>query len=244
VSERERPRRKWRWLVAAVLLLLAGTAVSILVLRARVEEPHPPWQFRERGTMEKLLIALGLRHRGFMANDTAAIATLRNITSAQAQFQATAIADEDNDAEGEYGVFQELSGAVIVRGRDRPINPPVLSGAFRTVDRSGRAGRSGFYFLMFLPGPEGKLLPERTDGGYSKKFRCVSEEIDVDLAEQAWFCVAFPVKPKKSGSWCYLVTQNWEIYGRPTLPDPLKAAVFDAEAGGFVPAGEGWIPVD
>ena len=195
--------------------------------------------------MEKVLSALGIRGpRGFHANDIAAIATLRNVTSAQAQFQWTAMADEDNDAEGEYGVFRELSGAVHVRGRGRLLSPPVLSGAFRAVDGNGRASRSGFYFLMFLPGPEGKLLPERTDGGNSKQYRCVSEEIDVDLAEQAWACVAFPVNPKKSGSWCYLVTQHCEIYGQPTLPDPMKAAVFDAGAGGFVPAGEGWLKVE
>ena len=45
------------------------------------------------------------------ANETAAIATLRNITSAQAQFQQSGKADFDDDGTGEYGGFLELSGA-------------------------------------------------------------------------------------------------------------------------------------
>src|SRR5438876_875707 len=44
------------------------------------------------------------------ANETAAVATLRNIISAQAQFQQGAKADTDNDGTGEYGGFIELSG--------------------------------------------------------------------------------------------------------------------------------------
>ena len=44
------------------------------------------------------------------SNETAAIATLRNIISAQSQFQSTARADENNNGVGEYGTFGELSG--------------------------------------------------------------------------------------------------------------------------------------
>ena len=49
------------------------------------------------------------------ANEFAAIASLRNICSAQAQFQACAASDEDNDGTGEYGCFAELSAARPVR---------------------------------------------------------------------------------------------------------------------------------
>ena len=66
------------------------------------------------------------------ANETAAIATLRNIISSQAQFQQGAKADTDNDGSGEYGGFVELSGGGA--GRMLAIlNPPVLSGAFLTL---------------------------------------------------------------------------------------------------------------
>ena len=49
------------------------------------------------------------------ANETAAVATLRNIISAEAQFQQTAKADTDNDGTGEYGGFLEMSGGAAGR---------------------------------------------------------------------------------------------------------------------------------
>ena len=69
------------------------------------------------------------------ANETAAIATLRNIISAQSQFQSTSRADENNNGVGEYGSFGEMSGAQGVRGAAL-LNPPVLSTAFRAVNAS------------------------------------------------------------------------------------------------------------
>ena len=92
------------------------------------------------------------------ANETAAIATLRNISSAQAQFQATSKADTDKDGTGEFGSFVELSGASEVRGSATvgKLNPPVLSGAFRTPDTTtGFVSRSGFYFKICLPMVDG-----------------------------------------------------------------------------------------
>ncbi len=40
------------------------------------------------------------------ANETSAISTLRNVSSAQAQFQASAKADVDHDGSGEVGMFR------------------------------------------------------------------------------------------------------------------------------------------
>src|SRR5687768_18471453 len=63
------------------------------------------------------------------ANEPAAVATLRNIISAQAQFQQAAKADEDNDGTGEYGGFVEVSGVAAAR-MAAILVPPVLSGSF------------------------------------------------------------------------------------------------------------------
>src|SRR6185436_6059522 len=49
------------------------------------------------------------------ANETSAVSTLRNVSSAQSQFQASAKADVDADGTGEFGMFRELSGASGVR---------------------------------------------------------------------------------------------------------------------------------
>src|SRR5262245_37277053 len=46
------------------------------------------------------------------ANEASAVATLRNLVSAEAQFQAASVTDEDQDGTGEYGGMLELAGAV------------------------------------------------------------------------------------------------------------------------------------
>ena len=75
------------------------------------------------------------------ANESAAIATLKNISSAQAQCQASGVIDVNNNGAGEYGFFGELSGAIATRGTTSKIQPPVLSNAFGNIANSqiGRA---------------------------------------------------------------------------------------------------------
>ena len=96
------------------------------------------------------------------ANETAAIATLRNLVSAQAQFQQGGRLDLDTDGTGEYGTFYELSGAGAAGAAGRmtnPLVPPVLSGAFRTVAADGVGGyvsKSGYLFRIWLPGAAGE----------------------------------------------------------------------------------------
>src|SRR5437762_644597 len=84
------------------------------------------------------------------ANETSSISTLRNIGSAESQFQASAKADVDADGTGEFGLFRELSGAAGVRANaagtslGAVLSPPVLSGAFRTFSTFGEVSRSGY----------------------------------------------------------------------------------------------------
>jgi prepilin-type N-terminal cleavage/methylation domain-containing protein len=144
------------------------------------------------------------------ANETAAVATLRNISSAQAQFQATAKADTDNDGTGEFGCFRELSGATDVRGDTDvgQLNPPVLSGAFRNADNTtGFVSRSGYYFKIYLP-----------QGGASSGQGYVADvqsptwtNIDSDLAETTWCCYAWPVNYGNSGNRCFEVNQTGDV---------------------------------
>jgi hypothetical protein len=74
------------------------------------------------------------------ANETAAVATLRNLASAQEQFRS---AGHDR-----FGTFGELSAGVPVRGTDRRLDPPVLSPAFRKVLPDGTVKRSGYRFRL------------------------------------------------------------------------------------------------
>lgn len=102
-------------------------------------------------------IALGIGFTGVMwlatqdrcigarlnANETAAIATLRNLHSAQEQFHATI---------GRYGTFPELSGMAVLPETDAPLDPPVLSAAFRQPLSDGTILRSGYRFRIVLDG--------------------------------------------------------------------------------------------
>jgi prepilin-type N-terminal cleavage/methylation domain-containing protein len=139
------------------------------------------------------------------ANETAAIATLRNISSAQAQFQASAHADEDSDGTGEFGVFDELSGGEQVRSTGTFIQPPVLSGAFKTVDGDGEVSRSGYIFQMYLPDASGVGVPEDDDGGMS------TGTPDEDLAETTWCCYAWPANYNNSGNRTFFVNQTGDV---------------------------------
>jgi prepilin-type N-terminal cleavage/methylation domain-containing protein len=99
------------------------------------------------------------------SNETAAVATLRNIVSAQSQFQVTGRADENLNGIGEYGYLAELSGAIGVRG-GAPLQPAVLSTAFRSADANGVVTRSGYLYILSLPDAGGDaMLPTHRDGG-------------------------------------------------------------------------------
>jgi prepilin-type N-terminal cleavage/methylation domain-containing protein len=138
------------------------------------------------------------------ANETAAIATLRNIISAQAQFQQSAKADEDNDGTGEYGGFVELSGAAAGR-MAAVLVPPVLSGAFRVLNVNGEVSRSGYFFTVFLPDNTGAPLQEPT-AGFS-----TGGGQDPDLAETTWCCYAWPVNYNQSGNRTFFTNQGGDV---------------------------------
>lgn len=175
------------------------------------------------------------------ANETAAIATLRNISSAQAQFQASSKADTDNDGTGEFGCFVELAGAQPVRSvAGNTLNPPVLSGAFRKPNGTGYVSRSGYFFAIYLPdsGGDGVLgdatptaIPSGTAAG----------QIDPDIAETTWCCYAWPVNYGNSGNRSFMVNQTGDVVSTETggaLPPyngtasvPVPGAAFQTTTG-------------
>jgi prepilin-type N-terminal cleavage/methylation domain-containing protein len=164
------------------------------------------------------------------ANETAAIATLRNISSAQAQFQATAKADVDKDGTGEFGCFKELSGAEAVRvlagdAAVGKLNPPVLSGAFRTPT-SGIVSRSGYNFAIYLPDSAG-IAVLADDANIAN--------VDPDLAETTWCCYAWPVNHGNSGNRCFMVNQTGDVV---TSENPTyTSAVKPVGNAGFIKGG-------
>lgn len=149
------------------------------------------------------------------ANESAAIATLKNISSSQAQIQAAGVIDANGNGAGEYGFFQELSGARNVKTGVPgvgsgvtvgvvEVQPPVLSGAFGKVDTNGRVLRSGYFFHMFLPGASAAFLAEDdTASAYPA--------VDPAQSEVLWACYAWPASFGNSGKRAFFVNQQGDV---------------------------------
>lgn len=149
------------------------------------------------------------------SNESAAVATLRNIISAQAQFQTTARADENVNGVGEYGYFGELSGATGVRG-GAILTPAVLSTAFRSSDANGIVTRSGYLYFIALPDVAGDAVPPASVA-----------LVDADLAETTWAAYAWPTNYGSTGNRTFFVNQGGDIVA---TEDPSYSG-----AGGGVP---------
>ena len=144
------------------------------------------------------------------ANESAAVATLKNILSAQAQCQASGIIDTNRNGAGEYGFFGELSGAQPVRNNEtggvgtERVAPPYLSGAFGNVQTS-RVTRSGYLFALFLPSSAGAPTAEAAGGGGS------GVSISAANAEVMWSAYAWPSSYGNSGKRTFFVNQAGDV---------------------------------
>ena len=153
------------------------------------------------------------------ANEAAAIATLRSLSSSQTMVQSQAAIDTDADGAGEYGCFGELSGARPLRvslggapgagvaGLDE-LDPQLVSDAFGVV-LNRRVARSGFLFQIYLPAPTAGGLtpgvPEDPNGGITAVFP------DPDNGERLWCAYAWPLEGGSSGAKAFFVNQEGDI---------------------------------
>ena len=144
------------------------------------------------------------------ANEAAAIATMKNISSAQAQCQAAAAIDVNNNGAGEFAFFAELSGATPLRNDgwggvgSEIVSPPVLSTAFGNVANSVVV-RSGYFFRMMLPDDTGAGAYEAASGGGG------GVTVDPTRAEVLWACYAWPSAYGSSGRRAFFINQMGEV---------------------------------
>ena len=148
--------------------------------------------------------ASGFKHSRMLANESAAIATLKNISSAQAQCQASGVIDTNGNQTGEYGFMAELAGIAPVRGSTGHITPPVLSSAFGMVDNS-LVKRSGYVFQMLLPDQNALGLAEAPTGGSG------IAPVDSGQAEVLWCCYAWPSDCGESGTRAFFINQSGDV---------------------------------
>ena len=153
------------------------------------------------------------------ANQSAAIETLKNISSSQAQFQSGTVVDANSNGHGEYGFFAEMSGRVGVRTALAPnggarLSPPVLSASFGVLVDGGSASsgvvvRSGYYFQMWLPGSTGAGVGEATTGG--AKAASGANAPDPVRSETLWCAYAWPSTRGTSGNRVFFISQAGDI---------------------------------
>jgi len=148
------------------------------------------------------------------ANESSAVATLRNISSSQAQVQASGAIDCNQNGQGEYGFFCELAGAQGVRtgnpdtggtvtvGTVR-ISPPVVSQAFGQVNATGHVVRSGYIFRMSLPSTTKAFLNEPA--------LATAAQVSPSNAEVLWCCYAWPATYGNSGKRAFFVNQQGDV---------------------------------
>lgn len=176
-----RRRRRRLWCAVGTALALLGGAAGAIV--------YPHW------------VSTTINR-----NESVAIATLKNISSAQSQCQARGAIDLDADGCGEYGFFGELTGAVALRGTGARLVPPVLSDAFANVF-AGRVEASGYLFQLFLPGAGAQGIAEDAGGGDPAG----DNGVDAGEAELLWCCYAWPQRRGRTGVRAFFVNQRGDV---------------------------------
>jgi RNA polymerase sigma-70 factor (ECF subfamily) len=166
-------------------------------LLARVDQREADW----RGIQD--LVAEVLRAR-IGANETAVVASSRNVISAAAQMQQSARVDEDQDRTGEYAGYLEMSGGAAGR-MPRVLVPPVLASAFRTLTANGEVLRGGYLYRIYLPDRRGAGVGEPPTG-------FAPGDVDPDLAETTWCMYAWPEQHGKTGLRTFFTNQGGDVF--------------------------------
>lgn len=178
------------------------------------------------------------------ANETAAIATVRNLVSAQAQLAVASRIDADSDGKGEHGTLLEMTGTVGVRKGYNPgtgasdfsvkgaaLSPPLISSAFSRVDAVGFTTKSGYAFMVFLPdsaSPAG--FARETGPAASAGFAGGTGDVGTNAAETAWCVYAQPVHLGQTGTRRFFANQKGDL---------LQSSNAVAKAGGVAAPVQG-----
>ena len=213
------------------------TVQDVLALGRRLTAKHDSNRNGVLDDDELLPIKQQLARSRRRANESAAVAMLRNIWSAQAQTQCSGCIDADGDGNGEFAFFAELTGAMPVRtgsgSGSRRLNPPPLSSRYVVHDR--RLMRHGYLFQIWLPGRNGRPVSEAKQGGIDERLLP-----DHTLAAQGWTCYAWPVDRGVTGQRAFAIDQAGNLLatdntsqrysGTHRAPAPLAAFAMGTNA--------------
>ena len=134
-----------------------------------------------------------------VANETAVIATLRAVATAQAQFVTTNQLDVDGNGIGEYGTLGELGALEPLRDSGSPIGRNLLSASVATVQANGWASHHGFHFALYLPDAGGAGV---------QAIAANAASISAANAQVHWTCVAWPATKGQTGTRAFFVNEQ------------------------------------
>jgi prepilin-type N-terminal cleavage/methylation domain-containing protein len=171
------------------------------------------------------------------ANEAAAIATLRTISTAQAAFRSTSCVDTDGDGAGEHGYLAELAGQVPMRvclagvpaagGPNAYLMPTILPPGMGLV-QGGLVSRAGYYFQMWLPDANYGGVPEMPNGG------CTAAPFpNPKTSEVAWACYAWPMEAGGTGNRAFFINQEGDLLSCVNHQVPRYSG--DPAVGGVAP---------
>src|SRR5262245_50090212 len=173
-----------------------------------------------------------------IADERTAIALLRDLAMAEAQFAADLRIDADSDGRGEFGYLAELAGSARLRidaagriGRaaiGQPLVPP--SPIF------GSAADNGSYVVqVFLPGNDGEWIAESAEGGGA------GAAVAVDRAEQQFRAYAWPTIGTAARR-AFAIDESGTVRAFANVdrryldrPHPVAADAVDRDAADWVP---------
>ena len=150
------------------------------------------------------------------ANESAVMANLTTIKTAQNSFKMRKVLDLNSNGSGEYGFFKELAGEKTARTSSNNSTmthlSSFLSKAWINADKDGVLKKNGYFYRLciiygdsYYPTPEEYMEGRDNDG-----------ELD-ETAENDYLVIAWPQYPGKSGNKIFYMFSNGDIK---TVKDP------------------------
>jgi prepilin-type N-terminal cleavage/methylation domain-containing protein len=159
----------------------------------------------------------GLLRARISANEGSCSAGMRSLASAQTNFAKSNSVDQDNDGTGEYGVFNELTGATNRRSPGGATLPRLtvtdLSVALQST-AGFYASKSGYYLQIYLPGTAAAITDNGVNlplTGYNPAV-APADDPAVQQQENRWICYGWPATYRSSGVRAFVCDQGAEVY--------------------------------
>ena len=144
------------------------------------------------------------------ANEGAAAATLRSISTAETQFRGDQIIDQDSDGSGEYGTLSEMAATADIRTTPgAKVLPNYIPSVLGPRGASSTSTKSGYQFISFLPGPGGSPIDNL--GTLAVPSLGSKDQSIIDAQEQNYRLYAWPDKYKITGSRVFGVDSRGEL---------------------------------